>query len=208
VMAACIAEPISWLRLERHALGERVDATIDAHCASCEVCRACLNEIRGDLVPLRPLPASAPRRRWWVVPSFALGAAVATILVLVLLPRTDDVARPNVVAWKGGELVVGLVRERGGAIADDATTFVTGDRWKVVITCPPAGGQVAVAVEVFEVGGYSAAPDRPLPPAQIACGNRVALPGAFSLTGARPNRICVRIAETDASACLTVAPQK
>lgn len=208
--AACIGEPVSWLRLERHALAP--DPAIAQHLDACEACRACMHEITADVVALPPLrvPVTAPpKRKWWVIPSFAFAAAAAAAILLVILRPAK---RPdNVVAWKGGELVLGLVRERAGAITDDPTTFRAGDRFKVVITCPP-GEMAEVTVEVFEIGGYSAAPDRPLAPAQLACGNRIALPGAFSLTGTNPNRICVRVGSDDRSdgqtACLQVSAER
>ena len=41
----------------------------------------------------------------------------------------------------------------------------------------------------------------------VACGNRVTLPGAFALTGPRPNRICVHVAREATPACVTVVPE-
>jgi hypothetical protein len=35
---------------------------------------------------------------------------------------------------------------------------------------------------------------RPLEPAAIRCGNRVPVPGAFSLSGSAPVRVCVSLA--------------
>ncbi|MEJ7598018.1 MAG: hypothetical protein WKG01_08935 [Kofleriaceae bacterium] len=216
-MMACIGEPVSWPRLEAFALDRRDDA-IRMHVDACPVCARCLEEIRTDVVVLLALPAltvaeRAPRRRWWIVP--AMGFAVAALLALVLWPRDGGRgAARDVVAIKGvGDVVLGLVRERDGAIRDDATTFRAGDRWKVVVTCPP-GGEVAVEVAIIDPRSS----DSPLPPARIACGNRVVLPGAFSLTGVAANQICIRIerpgqGETPirpgdpAVACTTVTPE-
>lgn len=203
-MIACIDEPVSWPRLERFAQA-RADATIAAHVAQCPACRQCLDEISRDVVALPPLvgAVAAPRRtRWWW---FALPAfAVAAIIVLVMRPQP----RPaNVASIKGvGDVTLALVRERGGAVLEDATTFARGDRWKLVLTCAP-GHATAVVVEVVEVGSKIA--DHPLAPAQIACGNRVVVPGAFELTGAVANRICVQVTndgDTD-RACITVTPE-
>jgi hypothetical protein len=202
----CTGTPISWLRLERFA-ASGVDADIAAHVSTCAACASCLDEIRRDVVALPPLAvatSSARRRPWWYIalPAFAAAAAIAMLLV-----RPRDPARDERVRVKGvGEVIVGVVRERDGAIRDDATTFVPSDRWKVVITCPPAA---ATWVEV-EIGGDRGV-DRPLAPARIACGNRVVVPGAFHLTGTAANRICVRVAadEPDArapTARLTVGP--
>jgi hypothetical protein len=108
-----------------------------------------------------------------------------------------------------GEVVLGVVRERGGAIRHDARTFAPGDRWKIVVTCPPAAA-AWVDVAVYDAGQI----DHPLEPARIGCGNRVVLPGAFALTGDRANRVCVRIGAAAApdrgqppDACVTLRPE-
>jgi hypothetical protein len=111
--------------------------------------------------------------------------------------------REDVVTVKGvGEVILGVVRERDGAIRDDATTFLPGDRWKVVVTCPPAA---SARVDVDVAG------DRPLAPARIACGNRVVVPGAFHLTGTAANRVCIRVSAPTTpeagSACVTIKPE-
>lgn len=213
IAVACIGEPISWLRLETFAAG-RADAQVSEHVAACPACKHCLEEIRADLVALPPLavPAARPgRRAWWTwaVPAFALAAAAVIALVVLRGSPTDELSpRENVVAIKGiGEVVLGTVRERGGVIREDVRSFAPGDRWKLVVTCPPAasGAPLSVAVTVVEVGGQAQI-DRPLAPARIACGNRVVLPGAFSLTGPRPNRVCATIGG-DATACVTIAPE-
>jgi len=206
-MIACIGEPISWPRLERFAQ-TRADAAIAAHVAQCPACQQCVDEISRDVVALPQLviAATTPRRaRWWW---FALPAfAVAALVLLVTWPR-DHARRDNVASIKGvGEVTLALVRDRGGAILEDATTFARGDRWKVVLTCAP-GHATSVAVDVVEAG--SATADHPLAPAQIACGNRVVVPGAFELTGTVANRICVQVTndgDTD-RACLTVTPER
>jgi hypothetical protein len=219
---ACIGEPISWLRLETFASG-RADATTSAsireHVGACPACKHCLDEIHADVVALPPLalpaaPARAPRA-WWklLVPAFAVAAAAVLALVLFRTAPDDVPVRENVVAIKGvGEVVLGTVRERSGVIRDDVRSFTEGDRWKLVVTCPPSAGgvQLAVDVTVVEVGSPPDRPapiDRPLAPAQIACGNRVVLPGAFSLTGPRANRVCVAIGPDRATACVTIAPE-
>ena len=212
---ACIGEPISWLRLEQHALVR--DPDVAAHVASCAACRACLDELAGDRVALPPLAAPAPaRRRWWTwgLPALA-GALAAAIALVVLRPRPEPrPPREDVATIKGvGEVIVDVVRERGGTLVDSARTFAAGDRWKVVVTCPPSAG-AWLDVGVTEVGGAPGA-DFPLAPAHVACGNRVVVPGAFELTGTHPNRVCVRIAASgpparDAgapSACVTIAPE-
>jgi hypothetical protein len=212
---ACIGTPISWLRLETFASG-RADSAVGEHVAACPACKHCLEEIRADVVALPPLAMPAPRapakkRAWWTwaVPAFAMAAA-AVIVIVVFRGREEAVpAREDVVAIKGvGDVVLGTVRERGGVIRDDARSFQPGDRWKLVVTCPPSSSGVLLAVDVtvVEIGG-STQIDRPLVPAEIACGNRVVLPGAFSLTGPRANRVCAALGVDKATACVTIAPE-
>jgi len=209
----CISEPVSWLRLEAFALDSR-DAAIRAHLDACPACARCLEEIETDVValPVLVVPERAPKRRWWLVPAMAFAAAA--LIVVVLWRRGapgDDTVREDVARIKGvGDVTLGLVRERDGAIRDDATTFQPGDRWKIVVTCSPTA---SVQVETAVIDPQSI--DTPLAPARIACGNRVVLPGAFSLTGSAPNQICIRVGEqagpiragAPGVACLTVTPE-
>jgi hypothetical protein len=193
---ACIAEPVSWLRLERYAR-DPSDAAIRDHLATCPACAACLDEIRTDVVALPPLavPVRAARRRWWFTLVPALAAAAAILLVLLRRPSAVDEANTGEVAIrvpgvKGGpDVIVNLVRERAGTIRTDVRTYAPGDRWKVVVTCPP---DLGTWLDVAVVDGATV--DYPLAPAHVACGNQVVVPGAFSITGDRPNQICVRIA--------------
>lgn len=200
-MMACIGEPISWLRLERFAL-EPKDAAVRDHVAACPACKHCLDEIRRDVVALPVLDVPV-KRRWWTfaLPAFAAIAAAAVILFLL---RPRDPERDGVAHVKGiGEVVVDVLRERDGVVRDDVRSFRAGDRWKVVVTCPPTKA-VALDVAVREQG--TARADHPLSPGKIVCGNRVVLPGAFTLTGEKPHRLCVRI-EDQANACLTLSPE-
>jgi len=207
----CIDTPISWLRLEefaaRSAVGSNsADAQIASHVAACPACAHCLDEIRADVVALPPLavPALPARRPWWhfAVPALVLATAALVFVIIRPGPREE---RDDLVRVKGvGDVVLGIVRERDGVIRDDATTFREGDRFKIVLTCPPA----ASAWITVDVSG-----DHPLPPTQISCGNRVVVPGAFHLTGTAANRICVHVAADAAPgadaprACLTVRPE-
>lgn len=204
---ACIGEPISWLRLEMFAAGRATDPDTGAHLAGCAACQHLLEELRRDVValPMLVVPETARPTRWWtwLVPALGLAAAAAIALV-VLRPRP---AREDVVAVKGvGEVIVDVVRERAGVIRDDVRTYVAKDRWKVVVTCPPAGS-ATFDVGVTESG--RAEVDRPLMPTTLACGNRIVLPGAFELTGNQANRVCVTItsAEDSGRACVTIKPE-
>jgi hypothetical protein len=195
----CIAEPVSWLRLEQHALA--ADAEVARHLAACAVCRACFARIEGDRD--RALPrveglALAARRRLvrarWLAAAGAL--AVAAALALVALPRREPKSMPGI---KGGDdLVLDLIRERAGEVALRPLSYRDGDRFVVLVTCARAG-ELAVAVTVEQAGEIFT----PLAPARIRCGNRVPVPGAFVLTGAAPVRVCARLAGTTACAPLS-----
>jgi hypothetical protein len=206
---ACIGEPISWLRLETFALGAP-DAQVDEHVAACPACRGCLEALRADAVALPalaiPTAVKNAQRAWWKTAAPVLAAAAAAVIIFIVArPPGNNVAHENLVSVKGvGTVVLGTVRERGGAITEDARTFAPGDRWKLVLTCPPAG-TVHTDVTVFEVTPRPQI-DRPLAPATIACGNRVVLPGAFTITGSRTNRVCVAF-DGAAQACVTINPE-
>ncbi|MGE0547258.1 MAG: hypothetical protein AB7O24_26940 [Kofleriaceae bacterium] len=205
----CIGEPVSWPRLERVASGLTDDTAAD-HLTACDACRRCLETIRRDTIALPPLimPAAAARRwRWWVLAPATLAVTIA-IAVLMIHAPTAESARDNAVAIKGiGVVVIDVIRERGGAIRDDVRSFAPGDRWKVIVTCPPAAN-TTIDVEVTQHGQTTS--DRPLPQRRLACGNRVAVPGAFSLTGAQPHQVCARLSSDEGdtgTVCLTLQPE-
>jgi hypothetical protein len=207
---ACAGQPVSWLALERHALGE-LDAVrtagVGEHLGGCAACRAALGVIEEDRRALPPLPdlwraADARRRRrrarW--SGAFALAAAAAA-LVLFWGHRGERAQRgPALAGVKGDEISLSLVRERGGDVAFDPSGFRPGDRFKVLVTCA-ADAPVAVDVTVAQAGGV----DRPLPPRPIHCGNRVPLPGAFVVTGEGPVSICIAVGA--ATECRELAPE-
>jgi hypothetical protein len=221
-MTACIGEPISWLRLEQFAMS-RKDAAIGAHVEKCEACRACLGEIERDVVALPPLavPEAKPARRpFWqrfVLPA-GLAVAAAAILLFVVRPRPTEQHRAHDISQvKGlGTVELGLVRERSGVIREDARTFAAGDRWKVLVTC---AADKAASVDVFVLENGAPQPDFPLDPVRITCGNNIALPGAFAITGDKLNNVCVQVstdgppdrgdltATKRGTACVTVSPE-
>jgi transposase len=219
---------VSWLRLEQFAQGaldRRTSAVVAAHLASCAACAGCLAAIRADAPALPPLPvgvvapAARPAWRWWLGGG-ALALAAAAI-ALAVLPGRDDArppGRPAQVAIKGaGVVVVSTVRDRAGAITFDPSGFRTTDRWKLRITCAP-GAALWVDVVVRTTGE---APAFPLAAQRIACGNQVALDGAFRLTTAAPTALCVALTiagpadraalvrdpDTAPLACVQVAPE-
>jgi len=213
--ARCPGQPLSWLALERYHLGELADhdtRRIEAHLHECPVCSACLQQIAaGDAVVPRPLdlsaaPASRPgqraagegRARRWGVPAWGWGAAglglaaaAATIVVFVLGPAAEAPLPPSRIAFKGGELAIVVVRERGGITTDQPTSFAPADRFKVLATCDP-GRPLFGEVVVFQGGetSFPLAPARPL-----GCGNREPLPGAFRIDGPSAASICLVVGE-------------
>lgn len=200
--AQCMGEPISWLRLERFALSGG-DTQIREHVAACPACKQCLDEIQRDVVALPPLPAIAPRRRSWTFALPIAGAlAAAAIAIVILRPR--DPARGSVARVKGlGEVVIDVVRERGGAIREDVRTYSAGDRWKIVVTCAHTR---TAWLDAFVVEDGARSADYPLAPVQIACGNRVVVPGAFRITGDKVNRVCVHVGTASPTRSGSLAP--
>jgi hypothetical protein len=199
----CIGEPISWLRLEEHALAE--DAQVARHLGACAACRACFATIEGDrdraLPPLGDLAIAAARRRRLLRSRWLAAATVATAAAVVLLAvlRREPKTMPGI---KGGDgLVLDLVRERSGEVVAGPVSYRDGDRFEVLVTCA-ARGEVTIVVTVEQAGETFT----PLAPAHIRCGNRVPLPGAFSLTGTAPARVCARSGST--TTCSILLPEK
>jgi hypothetical protein len=101
-------------------------------------------------------------------------------------PRLDQPYPPSRVAVKGGEVAITLVRDRAGATVQEPTTYAPGDRFKVRVTCPP--GEGVVDTVVYQ-GGMASFPF--LAPQRVSCANLVPLPGAFTITGRDPARVCL-----------------
>jgi hypothetical protein len=208
-MSSCSGEPISWLRLERYQLdelGEVERASVAQHLASCESCSTCLQHTRGA-VELPALPSAATRSpglryartRWDWRWTAALATAAAALAGTLLVLRPGDVARaparPSRMHIKGGELALSLMREHHGTIANDSSRFAPGDRWKLLLTCPP---EMQPYVDLVVLQGDDVF--FPLPPTRIDhCGNRIALPGAFT-----PDRAAVQHANARALPPLSV----
>jgi hypothetical protein len=195
--AQCSAVPISFLRLERYALGE-LNAPereqIAAHLGTCTLCRSCFDELQASELPLPSLPAlSAPRKParprmlFWGITGGMLAAAAA--LLLITRPALDR-SKPPAAAdshTKGGELTLSLVRQQAGSSALDPSVFAPGDRFSAQVTCPPQPDK-AWDLVVFQAGQAFF----PLQPtAALHCANHAALPGAFTLTGTTPASVCV-----------------
>ena len=183
-------EPLSWLTLERYALGElsaAERALVEQRLASSAQDRQCLDVIRSDqtvmpplpVVPLRAKKKSARLPVWG-----SLLAAAAALLLMVLRPDQTD--EPGEItpsrATKGGDVSIVLASERQGA---GARTFATGERFKVLVTCPLTFA-TPLRVLVFQDGQRF----EPLPQARLTCGNLVPWPGAFELDGAGDVEVC------------------
>jgi hypothetical protein len=214
--ARCIGEPVSWLRLERFHAGELAGderERVAAHVAACPACAACLATIReDDARPLAPLalPQVAGRARSKVVGRIvraagaigALAAAAAVVLAVRAggpMIRGDHAGGARV---KGGAVAFSLVREDGERVDGESGVFRDGDRFMVLVTCPPEA-DVAFELAVYDEAGTSfPLPSAPSAPSaarasRFACGNDVPL-GALRLTGHAGETLCLQWSEDGA----------
>jgi hypothetical protein len=149
-----------------------------------------------------PLPLSEPaslfsRIRRGLVGQTPVGAMLRVAfalaaLVLLVFPggKSNQLARlasRTLRGIKGGELTVTFVRERNGIVEHGATTFAPEDRWKVLVTCSM---QQVLFWDLVVVEGENVTFPL-LPPAPIACGNHVPLPGAFRLSADHTVEVCL-----------------
>ncbi len=192
-------------------------ASIEAHLAACPACAACLSQIEKDEgTPLPSLELSggsgttggggaASERGRGVLLRFpgnrarigsivgALAVAAAALLGVGRGWRhsaTDGALVAGSPSVKGGEVVLTLVREDGVRIEDGASEtalYRDGDRFKVLVTCPPTL-HTTFDVTVTDDGGTSF----PLARVQsLDCGNEVPLRGAFRVTGSGDEKVCL-----------------
>jgi hypothetical protein len=196
--AACTGTPVSWLRLERYHAGEADEAerrAIDEHLARCALCSACLRQIGDDdardLPPLRARPGAAAPGRLLVFRRLApLGPLLAAAAALALLWGRWREEPANVgpgLRTKGDEVGFALVPEAGGPVIEGGGFYRDGERFKALVTCPPEL-HASWDLVAFERGEASF-PLEAQP--ELACGNGVALRGAFRLTGSEPMTICL-----------------
>ena len=211
----CTGQPVSWLELELRALDELAPPRareVDAHLGQCAVCRACLARIASDRRELPPLPRPVlaraierGRRRRWTSRLSLAGALVAAAAALLLVWRATGggAGDASLAGVKGGEgLVLSLVRERAGTVTPDPTRFADGDRFEARVTCG-ARAPLLLDLVVFQGGrAYF-----PLAAARLPCGNRVQVPGAFTLTGHQTAVVCVTARDRPLSACRSLAPE-
>jgi hypothetical protein len=188
-----MTEHISWLALERHALGETSEAEraeIEQHLSGCDRCRGRRAQVLADARPMPPL--RAPARRWtrWVwLPALA---AAALCLLLLRGGGTDGGLRA-----KGDSVVLTLVRERDGRVVEDARSFQRQDRFRVLLTCPP--GEEVLDVVVLQ-GDQTHHPFDLGEP--VACGSRVSMPGAFRISGPEAAHVCAVDLEGEPAGCV------
>jgi hypothetical protein len=199
----CIGTPVSWLRLERYEAGDLDDAerrAIAEHLGACDVCAACAKELRDDdgareLAALPRLPAPAAGKQGSLVvslrraaPAVAVFAAAAAVLLVVSrTPREDD-RGARYARVKGTDVAFTLVRDDETVVGEaGAARYRDGDRFKALVTCPP-GMRASFDLAVYE-GSDAAFPLEAQP--DLACGNAVALPGAFRVTGRERMSVCL-----------------
>lgn len=204
-MSLCNGTPLSWLRLERYVAGDVEDAersVIAAHLAGCPACRGAADMITNDRRSLPALPAR-PKSLARVL-KIATGVALAASLAFVVgrSPRKEELG--DGVKGQGDGQGIGfvLVRDDESVVADAAGTYNDGDRWKVLVTCPP-GMRTTFDVAVYENGD----PSFPLEPIRdLACGNGVSLPGAFRVTGHTRLTVCLVWGDAPARPALRNGP--
>lgn len=187
-------EPLSWLVLERYALGELTHderASVEARLAANPGDRKRLSEIREDVVALPALPVRSLRARPTKLSAIPAGLALAASGVLAYVGLHEPAAPSP--RTKGGEVTLSVLSEQHG---EGPSTFVSGERFKVRVTCP-TGFSATLGVVVFQ--GH----DRfePLSRGVLPCGENLASwPGAFTLDGSEPADVCVLWGRTLAAA--------
>jgi hypothetical protein len=195
--ADCTGQPISWLRLERYHLGELSASERDSiaeHLRACRACSGCVERIEHDVTSaLPPLPAATTRKRVarlrWMLPGGIVGTLAAAAAFILSLQRPAATPAPRTgVRVKGDAIAFSLVRDDGARIDGPDGAYRSGDRLKVLLTCPPGRVNLNFDVVVYDSGGASF----PLAPAgTFACGNDRAVPGAFLLTGSDDETVCL-----------------
>jgi len=187
--ARCIAEPISWLKLEGYHLGQleaAERARVAEHVAACPVCGDCLRSIVEDdarpLPPLNVVRLPLHRRRPELL---TLAAAAALLLVArALLPMDDSGSGDRM---KGTDVALSLVRGDGARVDGDEGIFRDRDVFEARVTCAPPS-KLHFDLVVWDSKGASF----PLSaPPVFECGNQRPLPGAFRLTGDEAQTVCL-----------------
>ena len=123
------------------------------HLAACPACRSCLDEIERDVVALPPLvvPSAQARRGGGCGSSLPRARRGGRCSLLVLRPRPHASERRRRDEGRRRPSSLGVVRERDGAIRVRRPDVRAGDRWKVIVTCPPER-VASFDVAITEVG--------------------------------------------------------
>jgi hypothetical protein len=199
-LSNCIDTPISWFQLDRRATGELgpvEDKRIENHLQQCDACRAGWHEIQTATRELRPLPTpSSPSasflERWkrWLWPAVLVPALAAIVLFVVIgrqQPGEVDRFHGSDGLVKGGDTTLSLLREHEGDVATDPSVYVSGDRFRLLVSCASPTSSAWDVVAYQDGQAFF-----PFDPGQsIGCGNEVAIPGAFRVTGTSPVTICL-----------------
>jgi hypothetical protein len=185
-------EPISWLMLERYALGELSAgerALVDARLSASAEDRALLASIVTGGAELPPLPLYPPisifagrvkRRPVGRVAALGGMVAAAAVALFALWPSTAPAPYSGV---KGSGVSLRIISDRQGP---EPQTFAQGERFKVAVTCAEQPTH-ALRLVVFQAGERF----EPLSAHAPNCGNLVEWPGAFALDGLEPADVCV-----------------
>ncbi len=196
----CIDTPISWFKLDRRFTGElgpAEGARIENHLQQCHACRTSWDDIQTTTRELRPLDAPsspseslAEQLKRWLWPA-ALVPALAAIVIVVLIGRQQpgDVGTLQGAGGlvKGGKPTLSLLREHRGDVATDPGVYVSGDRFRILVSCDsPETSEWDVVVYQDGQAFF------PFDSGQtMDCGNETPIPGAFRVTGSSPVTICL-----------------
>jgi hypothetical protein len=219
-MSQCIGQPVSWLALERHALGElpvEEGRALEDHLARCPACRACREQLGADTRDpswltaaiaqrtaaevRRPRPPRRSERQAGRPSWLTLAGACAALLLGIRLGWERGVPGAQTASGvKGAELALSVVRLDAQGRLLEPRRFAAADRFKLLLTCPPTfSGPVRVLIfqggELFE----------PVPEQGLRCGNRVALAGAWQLDGAQDVEVCAVLGGERASGVTAAA---
>lgn len=194
--------PISWLALERLHLGELAGEEkkrVEQHLSECGACAATLKSLVEEdekrSLPLRTRSKKQARpkvvslRAWIARPRVALsGLAVAAAAIFLVgrSPKTPDIAADR---FKGSsEVGFMLVREDDAVLPEAGGPYREGERFKVLVTCPP-GWRGNFDLVVYEANAPASFPLSAT--TDLPCGNAVPLAGAFKLMGRDAMTVCL-----------------
>lgn len=180
---------VSWMRLEQYVLGDLAEPEqreVHAHVGGCPKCQRFLGVIEGDERPMPDLVVPSRRPPWGWLSVGGLALAALALGVLRAGPDVQHLPGPER-RVKGGELAVGLVRERDGAVQENPWGYRSGDQLRVRVTCPPGPREVRLEVREGELA------PQVLAEGWLDCRNQVPVGDPFVLTGHRDVAVCVTL---------------